>query len=293
MINSIKNGDQLLPRVNQVSIAGTTLTEQPPLKDKSMWAPDKRIYTMMDLGSLHSEFAMMDLGSLHTWQDLNKKVSISVISLYAAQVVLIQEKLGHKFEKLDGFSVKKLFCDARDHHCLFDADANEYLRMTIIEEKKELQQLDDLVNGDSDYQTGRLLLHCDSTGDLYPVTQQPSSQTLVILLSFSSATWHRRLGHPGDDVLRRLVSKFFISCLSYKLSALCHACQLAKAEATATAKQIEKQKAILGLGYFDDEGNNKGTIDNIICQLGSTFALKDLGTLNYFLVIEIVPHVSE
>nr|GEV70889.1 reverse transcriptase domain-containing protein [Tanacetum cinerariifolium] len=36
MINSIKNGDQPLPRVTQVSIAGTTLTEQPPLKDKSM-----------------------------------------------------------------------------------------------------------------------------------------------------------------------------------------------------------------------------------------------------------------
>ncbi|GJU18561.1 reverse transcriptase, RNA-dependent DNA polymerase [Tanacetum coccineum] len=39
-------------------------------------------------------------------------------------------------------------------------------------------------------------------------------------------------------------------------------------------------------------GNNKDTIDNIICQLGSTFALKDLRPLNYFLGIEIVPHVS-
>nr|GEV89300.1 hypothetical protein [Tanacetum cinerariifolium] len=37
MINSIKNGDQPLPRVTQVSIAGTTSTEQPPLKDISMW----------------------------------------------------------------------------------------------------------------------------------------------------------------------------------------------------------------------------------------------------------------
>nr|GEZ42482.1 reverse transcriptase domain-containing protein [Tanacetum cinerariifolium] len=37
MINSIKNGDQPLPRVTQVSIAETTSTEQPPLKDKSMW----------------------------------------------------------------------------------------------------------------------------------------------------------------------------------------------------------------------------------------------------------------
>nr|GFD03803.1 hypothetical protein [Tanacetum cinerariifolium] len=36
MINSIKNCDQPLPRVTQVSIAGTTSTKQPPLKDKSM-----------------------------------------------------------------------------------------------------------------------------------------------------------------------------------------------------------------------------------------------------------------
>nr|GEW10148.1 hypothetical protein [Tanacetum cinerariifolium] len=44
MINSIKNGDQPLPRVTQVSIAGTTSTEQPPLKDKSIWyAQEKRV----------------------------------------------------------------------------------------------------------------------------------------------------------------------------------------------------------------------------------------------------------
>nr|GEW28384.1 hypothetical protein [Tanacetum cinerariifolium] len=44
MINSIKNGDQPLPHVTQVSIAGTTSTEQPPLKDKSMWSDqEKRI----------------------------------------------------------------------------------------------------------------------------------------------------------------------------------------------------------------------------------------------------------
>nr|GEU79957.1 hypothetical protein [Tanacetum cinerariifolium] len=36
MINCIKHGDQPLPRVTQVSIAETSSTEQPPLKDKSM-----------------------------------------------------------------------------------------------------------------------------------------------------------------------------------------------------------------------------------------------------------------
>nr|GEY32985.1 retrovirus-related Pol polyprotein from transposon TNT 1-94 [Tanacetum cinerariifolium] len=44
MINSIKNGDQPLPRVTQVSIAGTSSTEQPNLKDKSMGSDqEKRI----------------------------------------------------------------------------------------------------------------------------------------------------------------------------------------------------------------------------------------------------------
>nr|GEU73260.1 hypothetical protein [Tanacetum cinerariifolium] len=43
MINSIKNGDQPLLRVTQVSIAGTTSTEQPLLKDKSIWSDQEKI----------------------------------------------------------------------------------------------------------------------------------------------------------------------------------------------------------------------------------------------------------
>nr|GEZ15640.1 hypothetical protein [Tanacetum cinerariifolium] len=50
MINSIKNGDQLLPRVTQVSIAGTTSTEQSPLKDKSIWSDqEKRVQKIYHL----------------------------------------------------------------------------------------------------------------------------------------------------------------------------------------------------------------------------------------------------
>ncbi|GJX22179.1 ribonuclease H-like domain-containing protein [Tanacetum coccineum] len=79
-----------------------------------------------------------------------------------------------------------------------------------------------------DYQTRRLLLRCDSSGDLYPVTQQPSSTTPFALLSLSPTTWHRRLGHPSEDVLRRLESSHYISCNKTKLSALCHVCQLGK-----------------------------------------------------------------
>nr|GEV33648.1 hypothetical protein [Tanacetum cinerariifolium] len=48
MINSIKNGDQPLTRVTQVSIAGTTSTEQPPLKDKSMWSDQEKRVQKID-----------------------------------------------------------------------------------------------------------------------------------------------------------------------------------------------------------------------------------------------------
>nr|GEW11047.1 hypothetical protein [Tanacetum cinerariifolium] len=49
MINSIKNGDQPLPRVTQVSISGTSSTEQPPLKDKSMWSDQEKRIKKIDL----------------------------------------------------------------------------------------------------------------------------------------------------------------------------------------------------------------------------------------------------
>nr|GEW92152.1 hypothetical protein [Tanacetum cinerariifolium] len=48
MINSIKNGDQPLPTVTQVSIAGATSSEQPPLKEKSMWSDQEKKIRKID-----------------------------------------------------------------------------------------------------------------------------------------------------------------------------------------------------------------------------------------------------
>ncbi|GKA10918.1 ribonuclease H-like domain-containing protein [Tanacetum coccineum] len=76
-----------------------------------------------------------------------------------------------------------------------------------------------------DFLTRRVLLRCDSTRDLYPVTApSPISHTFLV----NQHTWHQRLGHPGSDVLRRLISNNVISCNKEKPRVLCHACQLGK-----------------------------------------------------------------
>ncbi|GKE92486.1 hypothetical protein Tco_1573581 [Tanacetum coccineum] len=44
---------------------------------------------------------------------------------------------------------KEFVCDVRNRNCLFNADADECLKMIIVGVKKELDQLDDLANGNS------------------------------------------------------------------------------------------------------------------------------------------------
>nr|GEU78884.1 ribonuclease H-like domain-containing protein [Tanacetum cinerariifolium] len=76
-----------------------------------------------------------------------------------------------------------------------------------------------------DFMTRRVLLRCDSTVDLYPVTA-PSLIPHVFL--YNQHTWHQRLGHPRSKVLRHLVFSNFISCNKEKPPVLCYACQLGK-----------------------------------------------------------------
>ncbi|GJX95141.1 putative reverse transcriptase domain-containing protein [Tanacetum coccineum] len=91
-------------------------------------------------------------------------------------------------------------------------------KLNFIEEPVEIMDREDFL-------TRRVLLRCDSTGDLYPVTApSPIPQAFLV----SQHTWHQRLGHPGSKVLRRLVSSDFISCNKEKPPVLCHACQLGK-----------------------------------------------------------------
>ncbi|GKE62387.1 hypothetical protein Tco_1512754 [Tanacetum coccineum] len=63
-------------------------------------------------------------------------------------------------------------------------------------------EFDPFVFSVKDFQTHRLMLRCDSTGPLFPVTK-PSPIPQVYLTG--QYTWHQHLGHPGSEVLQSVI----------------------------------------------------------------------------------------
>ena len=81
----------------------------------------------------------------------------------------------------------------------------------------------------------RPLLRCDSSGPLYTLrlpasaaspSTSPSSTAFAV--TPSSTTWHRRLGHPGRDVLAQQSRSTNVPCTRAPAEHLCHACQLGR-----------------------------------------------------------------
>jgi histone deacetylase 1/2 len=75
-----------------------------------------------------------------------------------------------------------------------------------------------------DRHTSQVLLRCDSSGDLYPVTM-PSAATSLHATT-DADLWHQRLGHPGRDNLSRTLKTF--ADTHVVSSSTCNACQLGK-----------------------------------------------------------------
>jgi hypothetical protein len=73
--------------------------------------------------------------------------------------------------------------------------------------------------------TGRVILRCNSDGDLY--TWQPSPPTTSALITASRSLWHQHLGHPAPAALDHLHKNNFLSCNKASRSP-CHSCQLGK-----------------------------------------------------------------
>nr|GEZ88158.1 hypothetical protein [Tanacetum cinerariifolium] len=101
MINCIKHDDQPLPRVTQVSIAGTSSTEQPPLKDKSMWSDQEKKIQKIDhlarslliQGLSNDIYSLIDSNKIakDLWDALAKRMLGSEYSEQDRKVVVLYE----------------------------------------------------------------------------------------------------------------------------------------------------------------------------------------------------------
>nr|GEW24175.1 hypothetical protein [Tanacetum cinerariifolium] len=127
------------------------------------------------------------------------------------------------------------------------------------------------------------LPHLKRLGDLYPVTK--SSNLPVSFVSISSSTWHQRLDHPGDEVLRSFTSRRFIYCNKEKSSHVFHACQLGK----HVKLHFHSSYSIL-TKCFDIIHSDLWTSPIIVDSLHKEFDMTDLEILNYFVGISAVRH---
>ncbi|GJV52577.1 hypothetical protein Tco_1448318 [Tanacetum coccineum] len=91
-----------------------------------------------------------------------------------------------------------------------------------------------------------LLFRYDSTGDFYPVTQQPPFTSPFALISFSSTMWHRRLDHSGDNVLRPVLFGLLLISFATTTPSEAHTPKVVGAE-----KAVHRTNAGGGWGGWD------------------------------------------
>jgi hypothetical protein len=82
--------------------------------------------------------------------------------------------------------------------------------------------------------TQSVIVRYNSSGPLYTIplsasaTFSTDAPPYALAAAASTSTWHRRLGHPGPDVLSQLSRSSTIRCPRASFESLCHACQLGR-----------------------------------------------------------------
>ena len=105
-----------------------------------------------------------------------------------------------------------------------------------------------------DLKTHRVILRCNSDGELYtfpgyPSTRQPHPTAL--LATASADLWHQRLGHPGQDAMSALQRLAFIKFNEVCRSHVCHACKLGKHIRLPFSSSTSASSAIFYLIHCD------------------------------------------
>jgi hypothetical protein len=130
-----------------------------------------------------------------------------------------------------------------------------------------------------DLATRTLLARCDSPGPLYtlrlPASPTSTSAPHVLAAAASSVTWHRRLGHPGRDVMSKLSSSTSGSGCRGSFEHLCHACQLGRH---------------VRLPFPTSSSRTADTFDLIHCDVWTSPVISISGCKNYLLILADFSH---
>ncbi|WVZ93121.1 hypothetical protein U9M48_039127 [Paspalum notatum var. saurae] len=130
----------------------------------------------------------------------------------------------------------------------------------------------------------RPLLRCDSQGPLYTLRLPPSAasplaspSSAAFVATTSSTTWHRRLGHPGRDVLAQLSRSADLPCTRAPHELLCHACQLGRH---------------VRLPFSASSSHADRLFDLVHCDLWTSPILSVSGYKYYLVVVDDFSHYS-
>jgi hypothetical protein len=129
----------------------------------------------------------------------------------------------------------------------------------------------------------RPLLRCDSPEPLYTLRLPASAASPSASLSAafavtpSSTTWHRRLGHPGRDVLAQLSRSTDAPCTKAPAEHLCHACQLGRHGR---------------LPFSSSSSHAAHAFDLIHCDLWTSHVLSMSGYKYYLVIVDDFSHYS-
>jgi hypothetical protein len=130
-----------------------------------------------------------------------------------------------------------------------------------------------------DLATRTLLARCDSPGPLYtlrlPASTTPTSAPHVLAAATSSVTWHRRLGHPGREVMSKLSSSTSVSGCRGSFEHLCHACQLGRH---------------VRLSFPISSSRAAGIFDLIHCDVWTSPVISISGYKYYLLILDDFSH---
>ena len=121
-----------------------------------------------------------------------------------------------------------------------------------------------------DLLTGTVIIRCNSSGPLYPLCQ--ALQHAALNVTHHPDLWHRRLGHPENHTMKRLLKNTSVNKTG---PSLCHACQLGKH---------------IRLPFYPSHSSTSRPFEHLHCDLWTSPVPSTSGFCYYLIIVDDFTH---